>query len=454
MFDNVIAWFKKLFGITPKKTLNEQAAEKIFVAKYEDITELNITAMAANKLSNLVCSEAVISVVGDLQTVTDEYGEKITINVANPRSEFLNISLQRVVNNLKNIIARVFGTGGVVLKPYTYNGQIYADILPQNRFFIVEQHGEVIKKAGFIAEEISDGKGGVEYTRMEYHSLEPDGKYIIENRAVSTQGEISLESVPEWKKINPKIIITGVEKMLFAFIKCPTDNKKTSIYGVPVTYGQEKLMKMIIDIFNEIPDEYKNKKTFIGADATLFHEANGKKKLPESGLYKLFRGTGNIDSKPLFEMFSPEIRETSYFNGLDYLFGLLEKAIAVNSGVLTDMATKDATATAIKRSTIDTYATVDSMHKNIEAGLDQLVYAFDVIANAFGLIPQGGYKVNYGWSYLLLEDSKETFNQIQQTVAAGGLGIEYQTAYVTDLPVEEARKLVPKQINMPPAVGE
>lgn len=457
MFEKIIAWFKRVFNITPKKTVNEQQKEKEFVSRYEDTTELNITVMAANKLSNLVCSEAVISVTGGTKTTANEYGDEITVNVSNPRSIYLNTSLQRVINNLKYITVRVFGYGGVILKPYTYRNQIYTEILPQSRFFVVEQHGEVITKAGFIAEEITGDRSDIKYTRMEYHSLEQDGTYIIENRVISAQnGEIPLTSIPEWAGIEPKITMHGIDMMLFSFIKSPTDDRKatSSIYGVPITYGQDKLIKMILDIFNEIPDEYKNKKTFIGADDSLFREENGKKKLPASGLYKLFRGTGSIDSKPLFEMFSPDIRETSYFAGLDYLFGLLEKAIAVNSGVLTDMESRDATATAIKRSTVDTYATVDSMHKNIEAAIDQLVYAFDKIADHYNLVSKGEYAINYDWSYLLLEDSEETFNQIQQTVAAGGLPIEYQTAYVTDLSIEEARKLVPKQIPKGQIVGE
>lgn len=301
MFENILAWFKRLFGIMPKKTANESVEEKLSIQKYEDTTGINYTDIVANKLSNLICPEAVISISGTVEIVENECGEKKTVNTKNPRSEFLNETLQRVVNDLREITEEILGTGGVVLKPNTFNREIYIDVLRQDRFQVIEHHGKIITKAGFVADTILDDRGEVKYTRMEYHSLESDGTYIIENKVCNIQGdEISLKSIDKWANIEPIIKIAGVKKMLFAFIKCPKSNKRNpqSLSGVPITYGQDKLIKIINDIFDEIPSEYKNKKAFIGADETLFKdtEKNGKKtsQLPESGLYKLLKGVGNI----------------------------------------------------------------------------------------------------------------------------------------------------------------
>jgi len=444
LFHNIIEWLKKLFGVKAvRKTELEQSQEAAFVAAYEDINEVNIVNVVANKMANKVCAEADIEVTGPKRETPDGKGGARMETVESERAGFLNDALKRVVRKLNMITARVFGTGGVVLKPYVYNGQIYTDILPQDRMAVIEQAGEVVTKAGFLADRFEDGESV--YKRMEFHSLDGQGNYTIENRAMKDDVEVPLKSVPGWAGIEPLVVITGVERMLWAMVACPVDNRKDahSIYGVPVTYGQEKLIKMAVDLINEVPDEYKNKKAFVGADEALFRDERGRQALPESGLYKLFRATGGVDSQSFWEIFSPEIRHTAYFTGIEYIFGLLEKGMALNKGILTDMQTQNATATEIRRSTADTFSTVDGMRDKLEEALTHLVYAFDVIANAFGLAPEGEYELNFDWSYELLEDSQETFDQIERTVAAGGLGVEHLTAYTLDIPVGEAVKYVP-----------
>lgn len=448
ILESIFTLFKKLFGITPKKSIGEQADENIYVDKYTNIYEtINITAIVALKLTNIIGAEAKIEVKNKNEG----------IDSSNPRIDFLNASLQRTVDKLNIIIARTFGIGGVVLKPYIYNGHIYADILPQNRFFIVEQVGEVITKAGFIADYIKSdagfGHSTYEYTRIEYHSLDENGIYTIENKAMKNNIEIPLDNIPEWVDILPAVTISGVDKMLFAFVKSPVDNRKTelnsidSIYGVPITYGQDKLIKMIVDILNEIPDEYRNKKTFIGADEILFDKNS---RLPESGMYKLFRSAGGVDNASFWEVFSPEIRQTSYFEGINHLLGLLEKAIGVNRGLLTDLATRDATARAIEQSSFDTEALADAMHKNIETAIRQLVYAFNVYANAFsltsGTADENSYTVSFDWMNLS-ERSSDRANQLLQGIAVRAVNAYEYRQYMFDEDRETAMKNLPPQNN-------
>ena len=448
MFEDIIHKLKKLFGIKSiNKTDTEQVEELGYVIKYEDVTEFNICALLSNKLSNIVCSEASAEVI----PVLNSSDISNNVNNENPpfkdeRGDFLDCALKRCFSKLHVISARAFGIGGVVLKPYIYNGEIYTDIIPQNRFFVVEQHGEVITKAGFIADIFYDDNKNNKnrYIRIEYHSLDSDKNYTIENKTIVSEydkvrrkykdyEEIDLEKTI-WADLAVKVSVSNVGQMLFSFVKCPSDNKKDSglvntIYGVPITYGQDRLIKMILDLLNEIPDEYKNKKAFIGADDLLFNKDN---KLPESGLYKLFRSGGGIDKQSFWEIFSPEIRHTSYFDGLDYLFGLLEKAVSVNKGMLTDLNISNATATAIKRSTLDTFSTVDAMRKNIEEAVKGLVYAFDVIADAFDLCPRSSkeYEVKFDWNYRLIEDGAETWKQLLEGYKAGAVKDEELRMYL------------------------
>ena len=442
MFTDIICRLKKIFGKeSVKKSEIEQAQELGYVIKYEDVTEFNLVSIIANKLSNIVCSEVSAEVI------------PVNSEIKNGRINFLDGGLQKCVSKLHLIAARAFGTGGVILKPYIYNGAVYTDIIPQNRFFVIEQHGEIITKAAFIADVFYDDKSKKKYARIEYHSLDSDMIYTIENKAVvsdydknkrhdfrsvnsnNKDGIETALSKTIWADMPQRVSVSNIEQMLFTFVKCPSDNKKESCltdngsYGVPITYGQDKLIKIILDLLNEIPDEYRNKKAFIGADDLLFDKDS---RLPESGLYKLFRSGGGIDRQSFWEIFSPEIRHASYFEGLDYLFGLLEKAVSVNKGILTDMNVSNATATAIKRGTLDTFSTVYAMRKNIEDAINQLVYAFGVIGEAFDLCPKstGEYKVKFDWNYGLLEDGSETWKQYLEGYNAGAVNLEELRMYL------------------------
>ena len=300
MFTDIITRIKKLFGKDAvSKSELEQINELGYVIKYEDVTEFNIVSVIANKLANIVCSEAGMEIVA----AADSEGTGIPLSCGtspfcergqgerdknkNGKIGFLNGGLQKCVTKLHLIAARAFGTGGVVLKPYICGGAVYIDIIPQNRFFVVERKGEVITKAGFVADVFYDEKAKKTYARIEYHSLGPDRVCTIENKAaVVEKNKESVEvalSKTVWADMPQSVSITNVEQMLFAFVRCPSDNKKESgsanggMYGVPITYGQDKLIKMILGLLNEIPDEYGNKKAFIGADDLLFDKETAPK---------------------------------------------------------------------------------------------------------------------------------------------------------------------------------
>ena len=493
-------WLKKIFGVgAVRKTDIEMAAELGYALRYEDTNEFNLTSILANKLSNIVCSDVGAEIVSNTNTKTEdgsEYERKYY-----PMREFLDESFRRCFASLNLIAARAFGIGGVVLKPYIYNGAIYTDIIPQNRFFVIEQHGEVVTKACFIAESVTvngddDGdvyrRGGppasnavrrdkgekdargyagragarpLQYTRLEFHTLE-NGVYTIENKVVACEikankksndsesegWEVEFSKSPFAAQIPqiPQIVkITNVSRMLFGFVKCPVDNKRdfSSVYGVPVTYGQEKIIKLIVDLLNEIPDEYKNKKSFIGADDLLFDTNDN---LPKNGLYRLFKTMGSVDDAPFWEIFSPEIRHTSYFEGLDYLFGLLEKSVCINQGMLTDLDIGNATATAIKRSTLDTFSTVQAMRRNIEAAFDDLLYAFSVITHAFELcdINNGAahdYQVQFDWDYRLIEDTGETWKQMLEAYREGAVELHELRMHIFSEDKKTAKAVLDKQ---------
>ena len=408
-----------MFRIKPKTTDAVQISNAAYVEQYEDITDVNLIAMVAQKISNLVVTDSTVE-----------------IDKTNARAKFLGAALTRCMAQSKNIVTRVLGTGGVVLKPYLHAGQIYTEVIPQRDFFVIEQVGEVITQACFSADAFT--RDNRSYVRLEYHSLSKDGIYAIKQRAIIDTQEVPLTSIPEWAHINPSQSLRGVKQMLFAFIKSPTDNRKqlADIYGVPVTYGQDKIIHEVVELLNELQYEFRKKGAFIGVSDLLFDAAN---KLPTDGIYKKYK----TDDENFWEVYSPDIRVQAYLDGINSKLELLEKAIGVNKGVLTNLDTANATATAIRRSTVDTWSLVENIRDIFETAINNLVYAFDVISTANSIVPSGEYQVSFDWDYSLLEDSAERFNQLQTGVASGYIHPWEARAWVMNESAEDA------QANMP-----
>ncbi len=426
-----LRWLLRWLGVKPK--VAEEVDDVAFAERYADISKFNLTAVVANKVATVAVADATIEVGG-----------------VNARAVLIGDAVQRCVDGLRPIAARALGVGGVVLKPWVMDGKLYLDVLDQTRLIVLERRGETVAKAAFLAAvEQVDGRT---YERLEVHTLAANGVYTIQQKAECNGHEVPLDKVPSWAGLPPEQTITNVKQPLWAYLRCPTANRKaeTAFKGVPVTFGCETLMDEIVEALAIMQREMANKEAFIGADVRLFSKGpDGKERiLPGANIFKKLDATVGVDDKPFFEVFSPDIRTQQMVDMVNFRLSLLEKAIGVNKGVLTDLDNTDGTATAIKRSTFDTFALVDALRKNIEATLDGYAYACDVLATVNRLAPSGKYELNYDWSYALIEDSAESFEQLRQGAAMGVIRPEEVRAYITGEDVETAAE------NLPIAVAE
>ena len=59
--------------------------------------------------------------------------------------------------------------------------------------------------------------------------------------ATAERAETELTLIPKWQAIEPELTISGVDRLPFAYLRCPRDNRRdVKRYGVPITYGVEK----------------------------------------------------------------------------------------------------------------------------------------------------------------------------------------------------------------------
>ena len=404
--------FGKKQVINDKRLLDNEE----FTYEYEDIQDINFTAIFANKLANYTVSDSNIDVIGD-----------------SPRAILLNDVLKRLKKQLKKAVSRDLGTGGVLVIPYVARNKIYFNILSQNRFIINKRIGEDIIDCTVMAEHIV--KDDEHYYRWADYTLQ-DGNLYIRYHATNEDTKIDMKSIVEWANIED-MAISNVEKMPFMYIKSPADNRhENSDYGVPITFGCKKQINKIMHTLEQIEREFDLKEVFVGADVTMF---NGDNALPTNGLYKKV----NAGDDEFWEVFDPAFRDEPLFNKLMNQCALLEKQVGTSKGILTDVETSNATATEIKKMLKDTFDLVDDIRDSLEDGINDFISACDVLANYYNLTPQGEYEVTYDWSYDLLEDPASTFSQLIQGVNQGVIKkVELRQFLKPSETIEEAQNAV------------
>lgn len=397
---------------------NQIAKTEADAEAYRQAMTENVVAMVANALSTYTLSDSTISIIGD-----------------NARAEVLREISDRHFAALKGVLADALGVGLVVSLPHTHivgnKRKLCIDTVGKDRVFLTEVAGDDVISCTIAADvRVINGRT---YIRLADYTLDKDA-YIIRSRAVLDGSPAPLDIQPDWADIPPEIRISGVDRLPIAFLKCPTSNRlPDSREGVPVTYGCEETIKKITETLSQIEKEYATKESRIFASDSLF----GKKdKL--SNVYKVL----DAESKDFFEVYSPDIRSSDYFEKLTHHFAMLEREIGCSPGVLTELTTGSATATEIRAKMYKTFAFCTDIQKSVERYYTDLMYACDVMANVYSLSPAGDYDIKFDWSYGLLEDPAMTYQQIKEGASDGVISKAEYRRYITDETLAEAEEAI------------
>ena len=395
MLGDIINFVKRLFGVKPQKTQDEQSQQEEERRQYEQARQINFDAIFAQKLSKKAMTES-----------------KITVETDNARSVLIDKTLQEIWGKMTaDLCAYAIGTGGFFIVPYVSGGKIKYDVVSQDRVIINTAEGNTITACTIIADFFAcDYK---RYTRLTDYTL-INGVCTITNRAVRDGAQIPLDSVPQWQGIPEVIGITGCKALPLSYFKGAKSKRKTGdIYGTNICYGCNDTIRDINETLCEVRKEYLNKQSRLGIDERMIITGtDGKSRRVPDNYIKL-----HTDSNSFFEIFDPAIRDTRYYNRLDKLFALLEVQVGTSRGILTEQTTAYATATEIKQANFDTFTMVDGIRTNIVNGVNQLVEALQVLANYYNLSPAGEVLYKITWDYQQTESSTETWAQIRDGVA-------------------------------------
>ena len=431
MFKSIIKYIlNNIFKIKTETTDKEIDDNSKYARLYQSIDDINFNAIFSNKLANYVINDSTLNITGE-----------------NARVDLLNKTGQSMWKKAKKITSMGFGYGGVILVPYVKGGKIYYNIIPQSRLTIDETDGELITGATVLAERkvIKGTISETVYLRWTNYQVK-NGNMVITQQFSDEKGN-KIPPPDFWKDIQEVRTITNVDRVLFVYIKSPINNRNTNDkYGVPITYGCDATILEIQTTLKQLIREYELKEAFVGADATMF---NGKNALPQSGLFKKIDSTND----DFFEVFDPQFRD--YTIRLQELYKRLEHEIGTSYGILSEVDTRNATATEIKRAMYDTFTIVDDMRSNIEKGLDDFFYACNVLANAYNLSPQGEYEVDFDWSYSLIEDTQQEWSQLIYAQNQGIVSkVELRQWLKPDETFEESEKAIQEIESNEPTIEE
>ncbi len=424
MWKKILSLFNKEYsGDNIENSENER-----YTNSYEDEKDINFTTIFSNKLANYVVNDSNFDLIGnDKRTLT----------------------LQKVLNKLgiklKRVVSRSLGTGGCLVIPYVNSKKIYFDIVTQDRLLINKRLGEDIIDCTIMAEHIVRNQKN--YYRWADYTLE-NGNLYIRYRATMESTPVELGEVAEWGNIKD-IAISNVDKMPFLFLKSPIDNRKDNdSYGVPITYGCDKQIKEIKETLNQILKEYGLKETFVGADSTMF---NGEGALPKNGLFKKI----NAGEDSFFEIFSPDIRDTSLYNKLMNQCAMLEKQIGTSRGILTEPLSTYQNIDETRRALYDTFSIVDDIRTSLYNELSNFIEACDVLSNYYELTPQGNFELKIDWDYTFIEDSTTQWNQLLQGESRGVIKKAELRQYIKpEETLEEAQAAIDEIRENSPSIEE
>ena len=402
-----------------------------------------------NNVKSLNLGATIASEVARMVTV--EFESEITKNA------YLNEQYKKVLKDLRRYVEYGCAKGGLVFKPYIDGKEIAVDYVQADSFFPIKYSKGEVTGAVFVEQKI---EGKKTYTRLEKHDLTDKG-YVISNTAYVNETalignvnntnlgkQIALTEVDEWANLEPVTTIKNVNRPLFAYFKIPFANNVdfscplgTSIYSRTVD-----LIREADEQWSRILWEYEGSELAVDVDVTAFRKDEyGNLNIPH-GKERLYRQIDLDDNNSKWNVFSPEIRDSSYFNGLNNILKRIEFNCGLSYGTISDPQEVDKTATEVISSKQRMYSTVNDIQGALESALDDLIYAMSVWAK-IARFSMDKYEVSYNWDDSIIVDKDTELASMQADVAAGIIRPELYIMKKYGVTEEEAVKMMPKVDN-------
>lgn len=402
------------------------------------IFSANLPASIASEVARLVTLELKSEVAGS------------------SRANYINGVYGNILANLRQYTEYGCAKGGLIFKPYVTSNGIQVQYIQADCFFPIsfDTSGNITHCA--FVEQIR--RGTKIYTRLEIHQLNGSQLKITNRAFLSTTdavlgSEISIADVPQWSELQYEVVYDGVKKLPFGYFKVPLANTvdDSSPLGVSVFSRAVSLIKEADRRYSNISWEYEAKEAavHIGTSMLKMDKESNKFEYPggKERLYRVLEYENGATDKPLLDVFSPEIRDTSLFNGFNNQLKLIEFNCSLAYGTISDPQLIEKTAEEIKTSKQRSYTMISDTQMALQNALEDLIAAIDFWATIYNLAPIGTYETSYTWDDSIIVDAEKERKQDMADMAAGIMRPdEYRAKWYGETKEEALNNLPPPAV--------
>lgn len=251
-------------------------------------------------------------------------------------------------------------------------------------------------------------------------------------------------------------MIKNIDRPLFSYFKMPLANTidASSPLGVSVYARVSKdLLRKVDEQYSRILWEYEGSELGLDIDTDMLRkDIHGNPIMPhgKERLYRKLDIDPNASGTSQWNIFSPAIRDSSLFNGLNQLLRKVEFLCGLAYGTISDAqfsASGDSkTATEIKASKQRSYQMVKDIQKSLQNALEGLAYAMSVWGQlgGLGVKPVDVEKdMSFEFDDSIIVDKDTELAIMQSDVASGLLRPELYLMKRYGVSEEEALKMMP-----------
>lgn len=348
------------------------------------------------------------------KTMCEKVAKAVTIEFKSEcNDKYINSIYQKFLKNKRKNVEYAIGKSCIFFKPSYENGKINVTTIQADKFIPVkfDDTGDLL--AAIFIDQITNGNDV--YTRLEYNELKGN---IIEIKNIAYKGKkngvvlsnkIDLNSVDKWKNLEETSAIEGVDRLLGGFFTMNNTNNvdNNSPLGVSLFHNAIDTLKEIDKQFSRTLWEYEGSELAIDIDETMLELDKKGNTIYPKGKRRLFRKLGAInEDKAKYNIFSPEIRDTALFNGLNELLRQAELQCGLAVGTLCKPELIEKTATEIKTGKQDYYVTVSDIQTSLQQAFEDLIYGIYVLCKLYGISVNNNYEVTFDWDDSILVDKE------------------------------------------------
>lgn len=360
--------------------------------------------------------------------------------------ERLNAFAQKnLLPNLDRIVQLTLVGGYTVIKPYiTRSGEVFFDIGTSRDFLpvMLDENGHITE--GIFFERIRY-KGKI-YERREHHRFDGETHYVHNSAYLyGTRQCVELTEIPRWSTLLPEGQIPSDIPMIATF-RTPYANNIDLDSKLPISLFANSVQTLhdIDYAHSEYLAEFRKMSAKVFADETVLQEDKG---IPDDYFVNvLSNGQSSIEQQIM--AYAPQIREEAHKAAINTELRLYEVQIGVSSGTFTFDSQKGlVTATQVLSEDKTTYNTVAQLQRQLSPALEALAKITANLGRFYGFeVKDGEPAIEFGDS--VFEDTGTEFNRRFQMVQAGLLKPEDFNAWYFGLPIDKARKMLPKMTDV------